>query len=55
MLEAESTWGKRYTMHEKLDFHKFAQGKSYGANEEKIKGKAGKYCICIPVYFNTGL
>ena len=33
--------GETGTMHEKLDFHKFAQGKSYGANEEEIIGKDG--------------
>ena len=38
------------SLQEKLDLHKFAWGK-YGAksaNEEEIKGKNGKYGICIP-------
>ena len=40
MLEAERKYmGETGTMHEKLNFHKFALGN--GANEEEIKGKDG--------------
>ena len=40
------------SLDEKLDLHKFAWGKMVqkSANEEEIKGKNGKYRICIPVY-----
>ena len=33
--------GETGTMREKLNFHKVAQDKYYGANEDEIKGKDG--------------
>ena len=45
-----------FTLHGKLDLHKFTRGK-YGAKKVQtsgeIKSKKGKYRICLPVYMGV--